>query len=181
MWLTSLPALNLSQHQDAFQWEGSSHQVVKVLELQQQSFQWISLVQFSHSVMSNSLQPCGPQYTKPPCPSPTPRVYSNSSPLSRWCHPTISCPVVPFSSCPQSFPASRSFQMSQLFTSGSQSLSNEYSRLISRMDWLDLLAVSLKGLSRVFSNTTVQRINSLVLSFLFSPTVTSIQRLLKKS
>ena len=78
-------------------------------------------------------------------------------------------------------PASGSFQMSQLFISGSQSLSNEYSRLISRMDWLDLLAVSLKGLSRVFSNTTVQRINSLVLSFLFSPTVTSIQRLLKKS
>ena len=82
---------------------------------------------------------------------------------------------------PSVLPASGSFQMSQLFTSGSQSLSNEHSRLISRMDWLDILAVSLKGLSRVFPNTTVQRINSLVLSFLFSPTVTSIQRLLKMS
>ena len=79
-------------------------------------------VQFSHSVVSDSLQPHEPQHTRPPCPSPTPRVHPNSCPLSRWCHPTISSSVIPFSSCPQSFPASRSLQMSQLFTSGSQSI-----------------------------------------------------------
>ena len=77
-------------------------------------------VQFSHSVVSNSLQPHGLQHTRPPCPSPTPRAYSNPCPLSQWCHPTISSPVVPFSSYPQSFPATGSFQMSQLFTSDGQ-------------------------------------------------------------
>ena len=81
-----------------------------------------SSVQFSRSVVSNSSQPHGPQHTRPPCPSPTPRVYSNSCPLSRWCHPTISSSVIPFSSCLQSFPASGSFQMSQFFTSGGQSI-----------------------------------------------------------
>ena len=91
------------------------------------------------------------QHARPPCPSPTPGAYSNSCPLSQWCHPTISPPVVPFSSCPQSFPASGFFQMSQFFTWGGQSIgvssfnispSNKYSGLISfRMDWLDLLAV----------------------------------------
>ena len=111
----------------------------------------ISSVQFSRSVMSDSLQPHEPQHARPPCPSPTPRVYSNSCPLSWWCHPTISSSVVPFSSCPQSFPASGSFQMSQFFTSGGQSigvsasasvLPMKYSGLISfRMDCLDLLAV----------------------------------------
>ena len=79
-----------------------------------------SSVQFSRSVVSNSLRPHGLQHTWPPCPSPTPRVYSNSCPLSQWCHPTISSSVIPFSSCFQSFPASGSFQMSQLFTSGGQ-------------------------------------------------------------
>ena len=82
---------------------------------------WLS-VQFSHSVVSYSLQPHESQHARPPCPSPTPRVYSNSCPLSWWCHPTVSSSVVPFSSCPQSFPASGSFQMSQLFTSGGQSI-----------------------------------------------------------
>ena len=81
-----------------------------------------SSVQFSHSVMSDSLWPHGPQHARPPCLSPTPRVYSNSCPLSQWCHPTISSSVIPFSSCPQSFPASGSFQMSQLFASGGQSI-----------------------------------------------------------
>ena len=110
-----------------------------------------SSLQFSHSVMSNSLQPHGLQHTRPPCPSPTPWVYSNSCTLSCWCHPTISSSVLPFSSCLQSFQASRSFQMSQFFASGGQSIksfsfsispSNEYSGLISfRMDWLDLVAV----------------------------------------
>ena len=81
----------------------------------------ISSVQFSHSVVSDSLRPHESQHTRPPCPSPTPRVYPNSCPSSRWCHPTISSSVVPFSSCPQSFPASGSFPMSQLSASGSQS------------------------------------------------------------
>ena len=82
----------------------------------------ISSVQFSRSVVSNSLRPHGLQHAWPPCPSPTPRVYSNSCPLSQWCHLTISSSVIPFSSCPQSLPASGSFQMSQLFTSGGQSI-----------------------------------------------------------
>ena len=79
-------------------------------------------VQFSHSVVSNSLQPHGLQHSRPPCPSPTPWVYSNSCPLSQWCHPTISSSVIPFSSCLQSFPESGSFQMIQLFASGGQSI-----------------------------------------------------------
>ena len=117
---------------------------------------WVSSVQFSCSVISDSLWPHGLQHARPPCPSPAPGDYSNSRPLSRWCHPTISSSVIPFSSCLQSFPASGSFQMSHLFASGGQSIgvsaigilsfsispSNEYSRLISfRMDWLDLLEV----------------------------------------
>ena len=110
-----------------------------------------SAVQFSLSVVSNSLQPHGLKHARPPCPSPTPRVHLNPYPLGQWCHPTILSSVIPFSSRFQSFPASGSFQMSQFFTSGGQSVgsfsfkispSNEYSGLISfRMDWLDLLAV----------------------------------------
>jgi len=124
-----------------------------------------SSVQFSRSVVSNSLWPHGLQHTRPPCPSPTPGVYSNSCPLSRWCHPTISSSVVPFSSCLQSFPASGSFQMSQLFASGGQSIGVsasksvlpmiDYSGLISfRMDWLDILAVqgTLKSLPQHHSS-----------------------------
>ena len=102
--------------------------------------------------MSNSLRPHELQHARPPCPSPTPRVHPNSCPLSQWCHPTISSSVVPFSSCPQSFPASGSFQMSQFFTSGGQRTGvsastsvlpmNTQDWLISfRMDWFDLLAV----------------------------------------
>ena len=100
--------------------------------------------------MSNSLRPHESQHGRPPCPSPTPGVYSNSCPLSQWCHPAISSSVIPFSSCPQSLLASGSFPMSQLFTWGGQSTdfsfsispSNEHPGLISlRMDWLDLLAV----------------------------------------
>ena len=107
-------------------------------------------VQFSHSVVSDSLQPHESQHARPPCPSPTPGVYLNPCPSSWWCHPAISSSVVPFSSCPQSFPELRSFPMSQLFTrwpkywsfSFNISPSNEYPGLISfRMDWLDLLAV----------------------------------------
>ena len=122
-------------------------------------------LQFSHSVVSNPLQPHGLQHARPPCPSPTPRAYSDSWPLSWWCHPAISSSVVPFSSSLQSFPASGFFQVSQLFPirwpkywsfSFNINHSNEYSGLISfRMDWLDLLAV--QGTLRVFSNTTVQK------------------------
>ena len=115
-----------------------------------------SSVQFSRSVMSDSLRPHESQHTRPPCPSPTPRVHSNSHQSSQWCHPAISSSVVPFSSCSQSLPASESFPMSQLFTWGDQSTrcfsiipSKEHPGLISfRMDWLDLLEVqgSLKRL-----------------------------------
>ena len=109
-------------------------------------------VQFSHSVMVNSLWPHEQQHTKPPCPSPTPGVHPNPCPLSRWCHPIISSSVVPFSSCPKSFPAIGSFQMSQLFAdfgwpkywsfSFKISPTNEHPGLISfRMDWLDVFAV----------------------------------------
>ena len=108
-----------------------------------------SSVQFSHSVVSYSLWPHGLQHVRPPCSSPTPRVYSNSCPLSWLCQPTISSSVIPFSFCLQSFPESGSFPMSQFFTSGGQSIGvsasasshfNEHSGLISfRMDWLDLL------------------------------------------
>ena len=107
-------------------------------------------VQFSRSVMSNSLQPHESQHARPPCPSPTPGVYPNSCPSSWWCHPAISSSVIPFSSCPQSLPASESFPMSQLFAWGgwstgvlsfSISPSKEHPGLISfRVDWLDLLA-----------------------------------------
>ena len=103
-------------------------------------------VQFSRSVMSDFLRPHGLQHAKPPCPSPTPRVYSNSCPMSRWCHPTISSSVVPFSSCLQSLPASGTFLhiMWPKYWSFSFSISpsNEYSGLISfRIDWLELLGV----------------------------------------
>ena len=121
--------------------------------------------QFSRSVRSNSLRPHGLQHPRLPCPSPTPRVGSNSCPSSRWCHPTISSSVVPFPSCLQSFPASGSFPMSQLFTSGGQSIGVSASTSVLPMniqDWFPLgwtgwISLQSKGLSRVFSNTTVQK------------------------
>ena len=124
-----------------------------------------SSVQFSHSVVSDSLQPHGPQHTRPPCPSPIPGVYPNSCPLSWWCHPTISSSVVPFSFCLQTCPASRSFQMSQLFTSGGQSIRTSASTSVlpvntqdwSPLGWTGWISLQSKGLSRVFSNTTVQK------------------------
>jgi len=120
-------------------------------------------VQFSYSVVSDSLQPNGLQHARPPCPSPTPRVYSNSCPLSRWCHPIISSSVIPFSSSLQSFPASGSFPMSQLFASGGQSIRVSASTSVlpvNTQDWLGWtgwISLQSKGLSRVFSNTTVQK------------------------
>ena len=124
----------------------------------------LNSVQFSHSVMSNSLWPNGLQHVRPPCPSPTLRVYSNSCPLSQWCHPTISSSVIPFFWF-QSFPASGSFPMSQLFASGGQStgVSASTSALpVNTQDWFPLgctgwISLQSNGLSRVFSNTTVQK------------------------
>ena len=123
-----------------------------------------SSVQFSHLVVSNSLWPHALQHARPPCPSPTPRAYSDSCPLSRWCHPTISSSVILFSSCLQPSPASGSFQMSQLFSSGGQRIG--VSALASVLplniqDWFPLgwtawISLQSKGLSRLFSNTTVQ-------------------------
>ena len=115
--------------------------------------------------MSDSLQPHGLQHARPPCPSPTPGVYSNSCPLSQWCHPTISSSVVPSSSCPQSFPASGSFQMSQLFISGGKSIGISASTSVlpmntqdwSSLGWTGWISLQSKGLPRVFSNTTVQK------------------------
>ena len=119
-------------------------------------------VQFSYSVVFDSLWLHELQHTRLPCPSPTPEACSNSYPMSWWCHPTISFSLIPFSTCLQSFPASGAFPMSQFFASGGPSItfsispSNEYSGLISfRMDWLDLLES--KGVSSVFSNTTIQK------------------------
>ena len=142
----------------------------------------IQFSQFSCSVVSNSLQPQGLQHARVPSPSSTPRACSNSCPLSQWCHPTISSSVAPFSSCPQSFPASGSFQMSQLFASGGQSCGVSASTLVlpmntqdwSPLGWISWISSQSKGLWRVFSNTTIQSINSSVLSFIRSPTLTSI-------
>ena len=125
----------------------------------------ISSVQFSHSVMSDSLRPHELQHTRPPCPSPTPGLYSNSCPSSQWYHPTISSSVVPFSSCPQSLPASGSFPMSQLFTWGGQSIGVSASTSVLPMNtqdlslsgWTGWISLQSKGLSRVFSNTTIQK------------------------
>ena len=124
-----------------------------------------SSVQFNHSVVSDSLQPHEPQHARAPCPSPIPGVYPNSCPLSRWCHPTISSSVVPFSSCPQSFPASGSFPVNQLFASGGQRIGVSASSPVlpvNTQDWYPLgwtgwISLQSKGLSRVFSNTTVQK------------------------
>ena len=122
-------------------------------------------VQFSRSVVSDSLWPHGLQHARPPCPSPTPRVYSNSCPLSRWCHPTVSSSVIPFSSHLQSFPASGSFQMSQLFSWGGQSIGVSASTSVlpmntqdwSPLGWTGWISLRSKGLSRIFSNTTLQK------------------------
>ena len=127
-----------------------------------QTYMYISSVQ---SVVSNSLWPHESQHTRPPCPSPTPGVYSNSRSSSWWCHPAISFSVIPFSSCPQSFPASGSFPMSQLFAWGGQSTGVSALASVLPMktqewpplEWIGWISLQSKGLSRVFSNTTVQK------------------------
>ena len=124
-----------------------------------------SSVQFSHSVVSNSLRPRELQHARPPCPSPTPGVHPNPCPSGRWCHPAISSSVVPFSSCPQSFPASGSFPVSQRFPSGGQNIEVSVSASVlpmntqdwSPLGWTGWISLQSKELSRVFSNTTVQK------------------------
>ena len=124
-----------------------------------------SSFQFSRSVMSNSWWPHELQHTRPPCPSPTPRVHLNSCPSSQWCHPAISSSVISFSSCPQSLPASESFPMSQLFAWGGQntgvpalaSVLPVNTQDLSPLEWNGWISLQSKGLSRVFSNTTVQK------------------------
>ena len=138
--------------------------------------------QFSCSVMSDSLWPHESQHARPPCPSPTPRVYSNSRSSSRWCHLAISSSVVLFSSCTQYLPASESFPMSQLSAWGGQSIGVSASTSVlpmntqdwSPLGWTGWISLQSKGISRVFPTPQFKSINSLALSFLHSPTLTSI-------
>ena len=143
---------------------------------------YLSSVQFTHSVVSDSLQPHGLQYARLPCPSPTPKACSDSCPSSRWCHPTISSSVIPFSSCLQSFPASGSFLVSQFFATGGQSFGVSASTSVLPMniqDWFPLgltglISLHSKGLSGVFSNTTVQKHQFFGAQHFYNPTLTSI-------
>ena len=140
-----------------------------------------SSVQFSRSVVSNSLRPHEPQHARPPCPSPTPGVHPNPCPLSQWYHPTISSSVIPFSSCPQSSPVSESFQMSQLFASGGQSIGVSASTSVLPMntqDWSPLgwtcwISLQSKGLSSLLQHHS-SKASILQHSAFFSPTLTSI-------
>ena len=156
----------LENPMDGGAWWATVHGVTK-------SWTWLSdfafngdtdIVQFSHSVVSDSLWPHGLQHARPSCPSPTPGAYPNPCPLNQWCHPTISFSVIPFSSCLLSFPASGSFPMSQFFTSGGQSIGVSTSASILAMNiqdwfslgWTSLVSLQSKGLSRVV-NITVQK------------------------
>ena len=143
--------------------------------------QSFSSTHFSHSLVSESLRPHELQHARPSCPTPTPGVHSNSCASNRWCHPAISSSAVPFSSCLQSLPASGSFPMSQLFAWGGQSIGVSASTSVLPMntqdwslEWTSWISLQSKGLSRVFSNTTVQKHQFFALSFLHSPTLTSI-------
>ena len=137
--------------------------------------------QFSYSVVSDSLRPYGLPHARLPCPLPTPGTYSNSCPLSWWCHPAISSTLFPFSSSLQSFPASGSFQMSQFYTSGSQSIGVSASASVFPVniqdwfpsEWTVWISLPSKGLARVFSNKQFKSTNYSALSFLYSPTLTS--------
>ena len=146
---------------------------------------WIftgSSVQFSHSVVSDYLRSDGLQHARPPYPSPTPGIYSNSCLLNQWCHPTISSSVDPFSAGLQSFPATGCFQMSQFFASAGQSIGVSASTSVlpmniqdwSPLGWTGWISLQSKGLSKVFSNTQCKSINTLSLNFLYSPALTSI-------
>ena len=139
-------------------------------------------VQFSHSVMSNCLWPHELQHARTPCPSPTARNYPNLCPLSRWCHPTISSSVIPLSSCPQSFPASGSFQMSQLFVSSGQNIRvSAWTSVFpmntqnwSPLGWISWIFLQSKGSQESSQTPQFKSINSSSLSFLHSPTLASI-------
>ena len=143
-------------------WAGDGYVIILSMMMVSQVYTYCS-VRFSHSVVSDSLQPHESQHVSPPCPSPTPGVYSNSCQSTRWCHPAISSSIVPFSSCPQSLPASESFAISQLFAWGSQSIGVSASASFPpkksqgwSSEWTGWISLQSKGLSRVFSNTTVQ-------------------------
>ena len=146
------------------------------------SYLQFSSVQFSRSVMSDYLRPHELQHARPPCPSSTPGVHSDSHPSSSWCHPAISSSVIPFSSCPQSLPASGAFPMSQLFSWGGQSTGASASALFlpkksqgwSASEWTGWISMQSKGLSRVFSNTIVQKHQFFGAELSYSPTLTSI-------
>ena len=141
-----------------------------------------SSVQFSRSVMSDSLRPHGLQHARLPCPSPSPGACSNSCSLSQWCHPTISSSVIPLSSCLQSFPASRSFQISQFFTSGGQSIAVSASASVLPMniqdwspsEWTGWVSLQSKDSQESSPTPQFKSINSSALSFLHSPTLTSM-------
>ena len=158
-----LPALNLSQHHSL-----SNESALLIRWPKYWSFSFnisFSSVQFSHSVVSDSLRTHEAQHARPPCPSPTPGVHSDSHPSSQWCHPSISSSVIPLSFCPQSLPAIESFPMSQLFAGGGQSTGvsalasflPKKSQGWSPSEWTGWISMQSKGLSRVFSNTTVQK------------------------
>ena len=148
---TTLPCLTLLQCRTGRSWS--------------RAVECIQSVQFSRSIVSDSLWPHGLQRARPPCPSPIPKVHLNPCPLSQWCHPTISSSLIRFSSCPQSFPASGSFPVSQFFASGGQSIGVSASASVlpmniqdwSPLGWTGWLSLLSKGLSRVFSNTIVQK------------------------
>ena len=162
--IAAAPALLPGEPMDGGAWRATVHGFAESWTWLR-NFNYYYSVQFSRSVTSGSLRPHEPQHTRPPCPSPAPGAYPNSCPLSRWCHPTILSSVVPFSSCPQSFPASGSFQMSQFFPSGGQSIGVWASASVFPMniqDWFPLgwtgwISLQSKWFSRVFSNTTVQK------------------------
>ena len=140
-------------------------QAIRVFPFRRPNQKFKASVQFSWSIVFDALQPHGLQHTRLPWPSPTPKACSNSCPSSQWCHPIISSSVIPYSSCLQSFPESGSFVMSQLFTSGSQSIGASASASVlptNIQDWFPLgftclISLRSKGLTRVFSNTTVQK------------------------
>ena len=143
----------------------NKHSCAKMSVLKETQKDYFRDVQFSRSVVSDSLRPHESQHARPPCPSPTPEVYPNSCPSCWWYHPAISSSVVPFSSCPQSLPTSGSFPMSQLFTWGGQSIGVSASASVlpmntqdwSPLGWTGWISLQSKGISRVFSNTTVQK------------------------
>ena len=163
-----------------------TREILLLLEGKKVTFSWAvaegSSVQFSHSVVSDSLWSHGLQHARPPCPSPTPGVHPNLCPLSQWCHPIISSSVIPFSSCSQSFPESGSFPMSQLFTWGGQSIGVSASTSVLSMNtqdwsplgWTGWISLQSKEPSRVFSNTTIQKHQFFTTQPSLGPTLTTV-------